>query len=125
MVPPDAFSISSAQARVAGVRGCAGGTQSEIFSSTVLSSAIAGVGPCVTRAAQAANAQKTAAPSGLPRTQRIAANFAPDMVFPPHHVTFYAGRSALDKQGASLAKAMPDRSESSLRGAKRRRCAWH
>ena len=43
MVPPEAFSISAAQACVAGTSGCAGGTQSDIFSSTVLSCANAGV----------------------------------------------------------------------------------
>src|SRR6202041_1309472 len=95
----DAFSISSAQARVAGVRGCAGGTQSEIFSSTFLSAATAGVGPCVTRAAQAADAQKTAAPSRLLRTGRIAANFAPDISFPPRHLISMLDEARSKKKG--------------------------
>src|SRR4051812_36858017 len=43
MVPPEAFSISSAQALVAGTSGCAGGTHSDTFMLTVLSCASAGV----------------------------------------------------------------------------------
>src|SRR3979409_2281588 len=43
MVPPEAFSISSAHALVAGTKGCAGGTHSDTFMLTVLSCANAGV----------------------------------------------------------------------------------
>ena len=43
MVPPEAFSISAAQACVAGTSGCAGGTHSDTFRLTVLSCANAGV----------------------------------------------------------------------------------
>src|ERR1700758_1210918 len=43
MVPPEAFSMSAAQACVAGTSGCAGGTQSDTFMLTVLSCASAGV----------------------------------------------------------------------------------
>src|SRR5260370_6878601 len=45
MVPPEAFSISAAQACVAGTSGCAGGTHSDTFMLTVLSCAKAGVTP--------------------------------------------------------------------------------
>ena len=43
MLPPDAFSISAAQACVAGTSGCAGGTHSDTFKLTTLSCANAGV----------------------------------------------------------------------------------
>src|SRR5277367_1483813 len=43
MVPPEAFSISAAQACVAGTSGCAGGTHSDTFRLTTLSCAHAGV----------------------------------------------------------------------------------
>ena len=42
MVPPDSFSISAAQATSDGFSGCCGGTQDDIFSTTVLSCAMAG-----------------------------------------------------------------------------------
>src|SRR5690606_18575497 len=43
MLPPEAFSISFAQAIVAGTSGWAGGTHSDTFRLTVLSCAVAGV----------------------------------------------------------------------------------
>src|SRR5882757_6111407 len=51
MVPPDAFSMSAAQACVAGTSGCAGGTHSDTFRLTTLSCANAGVMADVTLAA--------------------------------------------------------------------------
>src|ERR1700743_680498 len=52
MVPPEAFSMSAAQACVAATSGCAGGTQSDTFMLTVLSCARAGVTPAVSSRAK-------------------------------------------------------------------------
>src|SRR5882757_6163751 len=52
MVPPETFSISAAQAWVAGTSGCAGGTHSDTFMVTVLSCASAGVTLAATSSAK-------------------------------------------------------------------------
>ena len=54
MVPPDSFSISAAQAIKDGFSGCAGGTQDDIFSVTVLSWAHAAGGAGDTASSRAA-----------------------------------------------------------------------
>ena len=59
MVPPEAFSISAAQACVAGTSGWAGGTHSEIFRLTVLSCANAGAAPKAASVADTANSRAT------------------------------------------------------------------
>jgi hypothetical protein len=52
MVPPDTFSISAAQAWVAGTNGCAGGTHNDAFKVTILSCASAGVTLAATSSAK-------------------------------------------------------------------------
>src|SRR5438477_897076 len=54
MLPPDTFSMSAAQAWVAGTSGCAGGTHSDTFMVTVLSCASAGVTQAATSSAKKA-----------------------------------------------------------------------
>jgi hypothetical protein len=68
MLPPEAFSISAAQACVAGTSGCAGGTQSDTFRLTVLSCAKAGV---------------KFAPVALAANSNAKNAFLIDIIFPP------------------------------------------
>src|SRR5260370_41113023 len=66
MVPPEAFSISAAQAWVAGTNGCAGGTHSDTFRLTVLSCANTGVTVAASSSAKNALLIGIVSPCGRP-----------------------------------------------------------
>src|SRR3984957_13865019 len=110
MVPPDAFSISSAHALVAGTSGWAGGSQIEIFRSTGLSWAIAAVPAAARPIASARASFFMAVPPKLFVTPTISAHDnSANRVYERRamDITLASRHAALDVLVACLDKGQP------------------